>query len=173
MPKRWQRCKQDDNRISHQRHHHGGHVHYTTHTTIQTFFPRALNTALTLKTITPRQMGRKFKAYLSSDKKVWSCSSCSAHLAYQDDIMSRNFQGKHGRAYLINNVINVVLGHTEQRRLMTGLHTVADIHCNLCNCILGWKYVHAHDESQKYKEDKFLLVSFFFFFFFFLKYEMK
>lgn len=24
---------------------------------------------------------------------------------------------------------------------MTGMHTVADIYCNVCNSVLGWKYV--------------------------------
>lgn len=37
--------------------------------------------------------------------------------------------------------INVTVGMTEERRLMTGMHTVADIQCNVCECVLGWKYV--------------------------------
>lgn len=37
--------------------------------------------------------------------------------------------------------VNVCVGETEERRLMTGLHNVADIHCNVCNTVLGWKYV--------------------------------
>lgn len=37
--------------------------------------------------------------------------------------------------------INVALGDTEDRSLLTGIHTVADIHCNVCDCVLGWKYV--------------------------------
>ncbi|PXF47598.1 hypothetical protein BWQ96_02577 [Gracilariopsis chorda] len=101
-------------------------------------------------------MGRLFKAYLPGDK-VWCCQSCAAHLAYQDDVMSRNFTGKHGRAFLVSNVINVSLGETEERSLMTGMHTVADIYCNVCNSVLGWKYLEARDEEQKYKENKFLV----------------
>lgn len=51
------------------------------------------------------KMGKLFKAYLNqNDGKVWSCFCCAAHLAYHDDIISKNFQGKHGRAYLISNV---------------------------------------------------------------------
>lgn len=61
--------------------------------------------------------------------------------------------------------------------LITGLHTVADVYCNSCHTVLGWKYVRAHpsiprraaeplvltraprqveafEESQKYKEGK-------------------
>ena len=36
--------------------------------------------------------------------------------------------------------MNVTLGPREDRMLITGLHTVCDIHCITCNCVLGWKY---------------------------------
>ncbi len=38
--------------------------------------------------------------------------------------------------------------------MITGLHTVADVYCNCCQSCLGWKYVEAFEESQKYKEGK-------------------
>lgn len=101
-------------------------------------------------------MGKLFKVYLC-EGKVWSCFSCSAHLAYHEDIISKNFQGKHGRAFLIDNVINVRLGNSETRQLMTGFHTVSDIHCIMCDSVLGWKYMKAFEEAQKYKENKFLV----------------
>jgi hypothetical protein len=47
--------------------------------------------------------------------------------------------------------VNVSLGPKEDRMLMTGLHTVADIFCTVCNTNLGWKYEMAFDEGQKYK----------------------
>lgn len=34
---------------------------------------------------------------------------------------------------------------------------VADIFCNCCGQIVGWKYEAAHENSQKYKEGKFIL----------------
>ena len=37
--------------------------------------------------------------------------------------------------------VNITLGPKEERLLMTGLHTVADIYCTCCNTVLGWKYV--------------------------------
>ncbi len=37
--------------------------------------------------------------------------------------------------------VNVTLGPKEDRLLMTGLHTVADIFCSHCQTVLGWKYV--------------------------------
>lgn len=37
--------------------------------------------------------------------------------------------------------VNITLGPREERILITGLHTVADIYCTCCNTVLGWKYV--------------------------------
>lgn len=44
----------------------------------------------------------------------------------------------------------MTLGPKEDRLLITGLHTVADIHCTTCGTVLGWKYEYAFEESQKY-----------------------
>ena len=52
--------------------------------------------------------------------------------------------------------MNVVVGAKEVRQLMTGLHTVADIYCSDCREVLGWKYERAYEETQKYKEGKFI-----------------
>jgi hypothetical protein len=43
------------------------------------------------------------------------------------------------------------------RQLVTGAHTVADISCRTCGSVLGWKYVEAEEESQRYKVGKFIL----------------
>lgn len=53
--------------------------------------------------------------------------------------------------------MNIVVGQKEDRRLMTGLHTVADISCSDCREVLGWKYLRAYETSQRYKEGKFIL----------------
>ncbi len=41
--------------------------------------------------------------------------------------------------------------------LMSGLHTVSDVHCVRCDAIVGWRYDHAHHPSQKYKVGKFVV----------------
>eukprot|EP00759_Apiculatamorpha_spiralis_P011436 PhF_6_TR18878/c8_g1_i1/m.27481 len=103
-------------------------------------------------------MGRIFKAHIDvAAEGVYCCSSCKTHLAAVDDTISRQFQGRHGKAYLIANVLNVTPGPLEDRTLMTGLHTVCDIFCTVCDTLLGWKYEHAHEPSQKYKEGKYIL----------------
>jgi hypothetical protein len=43
------------------------------------------------------------------------------------------------------------------RQLVTGAHMVSDISCRGCGCVLGWKYVHAEEEAQRYKIGKFIL----------------
>jgi len=43
------------------------------------------------------------------------------------------------------------------RNLVTGQHTVSDISCAICGSVIGWKYVEASEESQKYKVGKFIL----------------
>ena len=77
-------------------------------------------------------------------------------LPTHDEIISKSCQ-RHGRAYLFNNVINVSQGPKEERILITGLHTVCDIYCNVCHSVLGWKYEQAFEESQKYKEGKYIV----------------
>eukprot|EP00243_Klebsormidium_subtile_P003342 TRINITY_DN16708_c0_g1_i1.p1 TRINITY_DN16708_c0_g1~~TRINITY_DN16708_c0_g1_i1.p1 ORF type:complete len:112 (-),score=2.05 TRINITY_DN16708_c0_g1_i1:569-904(-) len=101
-------------------------------------------------------MGRIFRQYLNGPR-IYSCSNCRCHSADHDEIISKQFQGRYGRAYLFNSVVNVTLGPKEDRHLTTGLHTVADIYCSCCQQILGWKYEQAYDESQKYKEGKYII----------------
>ncbi|XP_060215588.1 protein yippee-like At4g27745 [Lycium barbarum] len=92
--------------------------------------------------------------------RIYSCCKCRNHIALHDDIVSKNFQASPGRAYLFTHAMNVVIGLKEDRHLMTGLHTVADVKCSDCGEVLGWKYERAYDESQQYKEGKFVLEKF-------------
>jgi hypothetical protein len=52
---------------------------------------------------------------------------------------------------------NTVTQKAVPRQLVTGAHTVSDISCVFCGNVLGWKYVAAEDESQRYKVGKFIL----------------
>ncbi|EKM75556.1 hypothetical protein AGABI1DRAFT_116282 [Agaricus bisporus var. burnettii JB137-S8] len=91
------------------------------------------------------------------DQPIYICSKCSAIIALQDELISKAFTGRDGRGYLMHSATNVKFGGREDRPLMTGVHTVADIYCMGCNERLGWYYHKAADYSQKYKEGKFLL----------------
>ncbi|KAI4304378.1 hypothetical protein MLD38_039899 [Melastoma candidum] len=100
-------------------------------------------------------MGRVFLVELGG--RAYRCSFCDSPLALADDILSRSFNCRQGRAYLFNNVVNITLGAEEERLMLSGMHTVEDVYCCCCGQMLGWKYVAAHDKNQKYKEGKFVL----------------
>ncbi|KAJ6687476.1 PROTEIN YIPPEE-LIKE CG15309-RELATED [Salix koriyanagi] len=88
--------------------------------------------------------------------RLYSCCKCGNHVSLHDDIISKAFQGRHGRAFLFSHAMNIVVGPKEDRHLMTGVHTVADISCADCRELLGWKYERAYEASQKYKEGKYI-----------------
>ncbi|KAL2844304.1 ornithine decarboxylase antizyme-domain-containing protein [Aspergillus pseudoustus] len=98
------------------------------------------------------------------------CSSCAAHLCLTSQIISKGFTGRHGRAYLVSaqptvnaltnlaeTLPNTILQDPVSRNLVTGAHTVSDITCVSCGSVLGWKYIGAEEDSQKYKVGKFIL----------------
>jgi len=101
-------------------------------------------------------MGKIFENWLNGSV-VYICAGCHCHLANQEDIISKQFQGRHGKAFLFANVVNISLGPKEDRVLITGLHTVCDIFCNCCSAVLGWKYEVAYEEGQKYKEGRYII----------------
>lgn len=89
--------------------------------------------------------------------QVYTCAQCRTHLTSHDDIISKSFHGRHGRAYLFDQCVNVTIGPSEERRLITGLHTVCDICCKRCKTLVGWTYLKAYETSQKYKEGKYII----------------
>lgn len=46
--------------------------------------------------------------------------------------------------------VNVSAGELEDRQMLTGMHTVADIFCIGCGSIVGWKYVRFFSVFQEY-----------------------
>uniref|UniRef100_H3DD23 Yippee domain-containing protein n=1 Tax=Tetraodon nigroviridis TaxID=99883 RepID=H3DD23_TETNG len=90
---------------------------------------------------------KTFQAYLPSCHRTYSCIHCRAHLANHDELISKSFQGSQGRAYLFNSVANVGCGPAEERT-----STV-----KTAKPPWGWKYEHAFESSQKYKEGKFII----------------
>lgn len=88
---------------------------------------------------------------------VYTCGQCRTHLTSHDDIISKSFHGRHGRAYLFDQCVNITVGPAEDRLLITGLHSVCDIFCKRCKAMVGWTYARAYEASQKYKEGKFII----------------
>ncbi|KAI1773528.1 yippee-domain-containing protein [Hypoxylon cercidicola] len=98
------------------------------------------------------------------------CSTCASDFAFSSQIVSKGFTGRYGRAYLVQpleqpsrkamkakELINIKIGKSETRLLVTGSHIVADISCAVCLTKVGWKYIDAKEEAQKYKIGKFIL----------------
>ena len=101
-------------------------------------------------------MGLSYNIYLNSSR-IYGCKNCKTHLSNHDDILSRNFRGQHGKAYLFDSVVNVTESDPNERNMTTGRHIVRDIHCRQCKETVGWKYDKAYEASEKYKEGKFIL----------------
>lgn len=101
-------------------------------------------------------MGLTYNVYLNAPR-VYGCKNCKTHLSNHDDILSRNFRGQHGKAYLFDSVVNITESEPNERNMTTGRHIVRDIHCRQCKETVGWKYDKAYEASEKYKEGKFIL----------------
>ncbi|KAI8926406.1 yippee-like protein [Entophlyctis helioformis] len=103
-------------------------------------------------------MGCIFRQFLDGNsERVFACTTCKTHLSTHEAIISKAFQGQHGKAFLFNQVVNIYEGKPENRHMTTGLHTVRDIYCTYCQTVVGWKYDKAFEETQKYKEGRFIL----------------
>ncbi|KAH9827459.1 yippee-like protein [Teratosphaeria destructans] len=101
-------------------------------------------------------MGLAYNVYLNATR-IYGCKTCKTHLADHDEIISRNFRGQHGKAYLFNSVVNTLSGEATERNMTTGRHVVRDICCRQCKEVVGWKYDRAYESTEKYKEGKFIL----------------
>lgn len=113
--------------------------------------------------------------YLNGHMSYLRCSRCSVDLCLTSQIVSKGFTGRHGRAYLVSpdpfasavsvnasssptaSLPNTIVQKPVPRQLVTGAHTVSDISCAFCGSVLGWKYIAAEEESQRYKVGKCIL----------------
>lgn len=108
-------------------------------------------------TLSPSSDTKTQVVLVYDNQPMFICSKCSAVIALQDELISKAFSGRDGRGFLMHSATNIKFGRREERALLTGVHTVADVFCMGCNDRLGWYYYKAADSSQKYKEGKFLL----------------
>lgn len=83
---------------------------------------------------------------------TYLCARCGTTLALQDELISKAFSGRDGKAFLFFSILNAKVGPKEDRQLLTGLHTVADLSCVTCQRSVGWCYLRAFEASQRYKE---------------------
>lgn len=123
----------------------------------------------------PTAKSSRDEKYLDGHISYLGCSRCATDLCLASQIISKGFTGRHGRAYLVSaepvasavsvsstsspttSLPNTIMQKPVPRQLVTGAHTVSDISCASCGSVLGWKYVAAEEESQRYKVGKFIL----------------
>ncbi|CCU99343.1 unnamed protein product [Malassezia sympodialis ATCC 42132] len=101
-------------------------------------------------------MGWNQRVYLNS-AQIYVCKNCKTHLATEANVISKDFSGKLGEAYLMWQVVNSEEDEFEEREMRTGKHVVCDIYCSRCRNYVGWKYCYAFLSSERYKEGKYLL----------------
>jgi hypothetical protein len=101
-------------------------------------------------------MGKEFFLYIDSTN-VYACKDCKTHFSSKPQLISKAFKGKFGRSFLMDQMINVNEGPSEEKILLTGVHVVKDVFCKGCKTYVGWTYVKAFEPSEKYKEGKFIL----------------
>lgn len=89
---------------------------------------------------------------------IWACKVCKARLALNQDLVSKKFVGRNGKAYLFTDVSNIRIGEPENSRLLTGMHDISQVSCEHCDTYLGWKYIAAAEYEQRYKVGHVLLV---------------
>lgn len=105
-------------------------------------------------------MGIRYSTYIDSEltkATTYGCSECRTHLSTSSLIISKDYRGKTGDAYLMDKVVNVVQGDREFREMTTGRYLVSDTLCHQCGHRVGWKYHHTDTKSQKFKEGRYIL----------------
>ncbi|KPI39434.1 yippee-like protein [Cyphellophora attinorum] len=106
--------------------------------------------------------------FLSGHTSRIHCAKCSTDLCLSSQIISKGFVGRHGRAYLVQgtpshiytstaNLPNTYQEKAVPRNLVTGQHMVSNVSCAICGVCVGWKYVAASEEGQRYKVGKYIL----------------
>jgi hypothetical protein len=59
---------------------------------------------------------------------------------------------------LFEQVCNVNIDDkAEEKQMLTGRHIIKSIRCSGCLTIIGWTYIHACAQDQKYKVGKFII----------------
>lgn len=103
--------------------------------------------------------GRHGRALLVAAPSTASTPSCPASPLANNGVGSNTpiSPGHHALAHQSANLVNITIGRPEPRNLVTGAHVVADINCATCGVKIGWKYVDAREQAQKYKVGKFIL----------------
>ena len=73
--------------------------------------------------------------------QIITCKGCSSHLCLSDLILSDNFNGASGPAYLVEDLINIEFNlQSEETPMKTGVYKINKVKCHQCKNQLGWYY---------------------------------
>ena len=109
-------------------------------------------------------MGLKCTNYFENSKyespniQIITCKGCSSHLCLSDLILSDNFNGASGPAYLVEDLINIEFNlQSEETPMKTGVYKINKVKCHQCKNQLGWYYKKSYSFAETYKEGKFVI----------------
>ena len=104
-------------------------------------------------------MGRPFYEHFSLDTEPkCACRACHNIFCYSDlDIIRNDYQCQSGKALFASNVTNIFEGKTTSKHFISGHYTIKDIYCMKCFAVVGWKYVTAQEEDNKFKEQNYVI----------------
>jgi hypothetical protein len=92
------------------------------------------------------------------DRHVHYCTACRTPIVRAKDILSSEYYGGKGPAFLVDQVYNATHGHRIVRaHFTTGAYLVQDFACRVCGTMLGKKYVGAENPVNMFKVGRYLL----------------
>lgn len=92
------------------------------------------------------------------DAVVYHCCRCRCPILRCRDIVSTNYHGAWGPAFLVDRLYNAAVERASYAAaFVTGSYTVSDVACACCRLMLGKKYVEARDPVNRFKVGKYLL----------------
>ena len=87
-----------------------------------------------------------------------ACKNCLNTFCYWDtDIIRTDYQCQSGKALFVANVKNVLEGPLTPKHFISGHYVIQDIHCMGCLQSVGWKYLEAQEDENKFKETNYVI----------------
>ncbi|KAG2201321.1 hypothetical protein INT47_001409 [Mucor saturninus] len=100
-------------------------------------------------------MGFAYRVYLDNESKckIYACSKCKTHLSTKNLRISKDFRGMYGKASLFEEVVNIKVAKKTEENIALAIFPVSVAEAVL----VGNMQIKAYEESQKYKEGRFIL----------------
>jgi len=86
-----------------------------------------------------------------------ACKQCGASICSLKSLVSSSYRGFAGKAALAIDASNVRYDRPSIQLMTSGAYTIQEIMCLGCSSYLGWKMVHAHELTERWKEGKHIL----------------